>query len=128
MITNNTITIIGIGRGIMEILTVKMFDRVGDSSDIVALDLKDVNYVEVMRVNGNSSKVLVYNTPKGSHLAIHTLRDALLAYRSQQFELYDQSTIVNTKQIQNISPHPNGSIITFFDNSHTKVRKKFKNH
>lgn len=111
----------------MDIITVKMFDRAGDSSDIVTLDLKnEVNFVEMWRVNGNSSKVLTYHTPKGSFLAIHTLRDAAMAYRDQGFESYDQSTIINTKMIKDISPHLKGSIVTFFDNSHAEIRKKLK--
>jgi hypothetical protein len=111
----------------MDILTVKMFDRAGDSSDIVKLDIdKEVNFIEVWRVNGNSSKVLTYHTSQGSYLAIHTLRDAVLAYRDQGFSAYDQSTVINKKMIKDISPHLNGSIVTFFDNSHAEIRKKYK--
>lgn len=109
----------------MKIFAVKMIGRTGDASDFVQLDLeRDVNYIELWRVNGNSGKVFAYYTGSDSYLAISTLRDAAHVYKSHGFVMYDKSTIVNTKKIKDVMEHGLGSIIIFFDGSHRSVRKK----
>ena len=104
----------------MKILAVSMHSR-----EFAFINLeKEVNYIELWRVNGNSSKVLAYHTSHGSYLAISTIRDAAEVYEVYGFRLLDQSTIVNMRLVKEIVETVNGSNVTFLDGSHIPIRKK----
>lgn len=108
----------------MKILAVKMHGRNDTNDDFVLFDLKEVNYIDLWRLNGNSAKTLAFHTSQGSYIGISGIREAAEAYRIFGFEMYDASTLVNTARIKEINPYHTGSIIIFMDDSHTTVRKQ----
>ncbi|MCM3703782.1 LytTR family transcriptional regulator DNA-binding domain-containing protein [Paenibacillus macerans] len=108
----------------MKILVVKMFNRVGDNSDFVEINLSDINFVDLWSPTEHSAKVPAYHTPFGSFLALSIIKDISQAYGKYGFGLVDRSTVVNFKNVLSIDPESNGSKITFKDYSYIHVRKK----
>lgn len=108
----------------MRILTVKMFGRIGDDSDFVEIDLNDVNYIDLWRPTGSSTKVLAFYTSFGSFVGLSTLTDAAKAFAPFGFSQYDSSNIINVKRIWRVEDRPGGSSIYFIDGSHVIVRRK----
>lgn len=109
----------------MKILAVKMFDRVGDNTDFVELNLSDINYIDLWSPTKHSAKVPAYHTSSGSYLALYTIKDISQAYSIYGFESFDRSTIINKEKIKKYIPYNSGTQIIFKDNSYVIVRKKF---
>lgn len=109
----------------MIILAVKMHGRDDTDNDFVTFDLeKEVNYIDLWRLNGNSSKTLAFHTSQGSYIGISGIREAAEAYQIFGFKMFDASTLVNTARIKEIKPYRTGSIIFFKDDSHVTIRKQ----
>lgn len=108
----------------MKILGVRMHDRVGDDTDFVEFDLKEVNYIDLWKTTDHSSKVPAFHTNKGSFLALSTIKDIASAYYNYGFRSFDRSTVINVNNIKEFYPERNGTRIIFIDQSYVKVRKK----
>jgi len=110
----------------MKLLTVKMFNRFGDDSDFVEIDLIDeVNYIDLWYKNKNSTKVLAFHTSHGSYLAITTLSDIARVCEKYGFELAGKSHCININKVESIKAKDhNGSTIVFIDGTHVDVSKQ----
>ena len=108
----------------MKIMTIKMFDRVGDESDFVEINMSDINFIDLWRPTEHSSKIPAYHTPFGSFLALSTLQDISIAYAKYNFKIIDRSTVINSSNIKEIVPEPGGSKVIFKDDSYVNVRAK----
>lgn len=108
----------------MKILAVKIFDRVGDNTDFMEINLSDINYIDLWRPTNHSAKVPSYHTSFGSFLALSTINDICQAYEKYGFESFDRSTVINMEKVKKYVPATNGTRIIFDDGSYVKVRKK----
>lgn len=107
----------------MKIIGVKMHGRDGSPSDFVEFKLSEVNYIDLWRVTGNSTKIPTYHTSRGSFTALNTMKDISAAYNRFGFDTYDSSTLVNINNIKEIVSIKTGTKIIFFDFSYVLVRK-----
>lgn len=110
----------------MDILGIKLLNRVGDDTDFVTFDLCMVNYIDLYRPTDHSGKVPAYHTPNGSYLAIFSLYDISAGYKKFGFKRYGGSTVVNEHRIMDKEPNESGTTIIFRDGSRVHVRKKTK--
>ena len=100
-----------------------MHNRDGTKNDFIEFRLSEVNYIDLWRETGSSTKVPSYHTSTGSFLAINTIKDISAAYNKFGFEPYDGSTIVNINNIKQASSYKTGSKIIFVDGTYVLVRK-----
>ena len=108
----------------MEILGIKLIDRIGDESDFVTFSISDVNYVDLYRPTDHSAKVPAYHTPYGSFLAISTIREISIGYKKFGFKRYGGSTVVNENRVSERIVDEIGTTIIFICGSRVHVRKK----
>jgi hypothetical protein len=108
-------------RDVMQILGVRLDDRIGDDSDFVTFRLAEVNYINLYRARKSSELVPVYHTADGSFAPILTLKDLSAALKPYGFSYFDKSTIVNRHRIKRIVKGDEGLNITFVDFSATTV-------
>ncbi|XGZ05922.1 LytTR family transcriptional regulator DNA-binding domain-containing protein [Paenibacillus sp. RS8] len=93
--------------------------------EIVAVDLKDVNYIDLWHRTKNSNSKLAYHTTKGSFQDIDTLADAAEAYQDKGFVMIGRTALVQESKIDTIaSIENNGSLITFKDGTQLYVLKQ----
>lgn len=108
----------------MKLLTVRMFDRKGDDTDFVELDMGDVDYINVWYRTKNSYGVPAFHTFYGSFICLCNLGDLSKALKHLGFEPMDQSTIINTKNVEQVkSVDNNGSVIKFISGLKVRIRK-----
>lgn len=110
---------------IMKMIAVKMFDRTGDDSDFVELDLlNEINYIDLWDRTRNSAKVLAFHTAHGSYIALTTLADISKVCQNYGYEMMGNA-VVNSRRVESIkSIDNNGSLVKFVDGTHVDVKKQ----
>lgn len=98
----------------MNIIGVKIENRVGDDSDFHAFNLSDVNYITVYRRTKNSDLLPLYYTTDGAFAPLLTLKDISKALKKYGFDYIDKSNLVNRNRIKRITKTEDGQHMAKF--------------
>lgn len=109
----------------MEIIGVKIENRVGDDSDFHLFDLSEVNYITVYRRTKNSELLPLYHTSSGGYAPLLTLKDISKALKKYGFDYIDKSNLVNRNRVKRITKTEGGQhITTFIDNTEIVIANR----
>lgn len=109
----------------MKVIGIKLLNRVGDDSDFVTFNIREVNYIDLYRPTDHSAKIPVYHTPHGSYMALSTIHDLAEGYKRFGFVRHGGSTIINERRIAEKIPVDRGTIVVFLCGNKVFVKKKF---
>lgn len=108
----------------MTMIGVKATGRIGDDTDFVIFKISDVDYIRMTHPTKNKTALPTYYTPQGAYYQLRTLDDVEMALKPRGFYKYDQSTIVNRKNIKHIHSTKTDTFIEFFSGGVISVSKR----